>query len=379
MDLWLRLTDGFFEETFFPIYTGPLLEFEFETIDPGGFGSSRLSIPIKDIFNVSGSSANFLNHYAVVHDKYGRVVYEGRVVDYSNDNKMAELSLSGLYSLGEDITSGLIYPITTAKSISEIISDAADLVTYWSNIREDILTTTTDVTPQDFTGEVKVTESIEAVLKYGTDDAEPNPLHFGIWGNRKPWLKAIKTSEDNPDWILDENSIKEGSGYYQSSSMLDIFNKIQIVYNDQYIGQTFTDWYEDAFSQNIYGVREGTMNIGDSSEALAGLIGELAIKYFSYPSGLSKLGVSGFVRNFEHGRYELPYMIRAGDYVRLSGVSQEFLKKEYGLFNPYFTSFIVSRTHYDKNTNTLELEFSKRAKAMDILLSRLGAGSASIR
>lgn len=380
MRLWVKIIKGFSKNNYIPKHGSPIKELSFETVVPGGFGSCRITIPVNTLYKTSSSNESFLNNYVIIYDLYGRVVYEGRVFNFDIDTKEAVLEVQGLYSLGEDLTNGLIYSISTATSISEMIVDACDLVSDWNANQTNIIVTSTDITPQDFTGETKITESIESILKYGSDDTIPNALHFGIWEDRKPYLWMEKDPNySTPDWILYPSSIKEGEGFFQSTSLGDVFNKIQVIYNDPDIGQSFTGWYEDTDSQSIFGVREGTLNAGDGTAALAGLIGELAIKYYAYPSGTSSVGVSGFVRSTFSGRKDYPYMIRAGSLIRYEGTPVLDLKKNYGYYNPLSFSFVATRTNYDLSNNTLSIDFSRRTRAMDMLLSRLGASTASIR
>jgi len=349
----------------------------FETLLPGGFGAASFKVGVGG-WNSVRWYRDFVGNHVVFFDHLGRRLYEGRIANTDADTSGVSVSVAGYYAHATDLTHGMIYPASTPKSISDIIEDTVDLADQWSSDKSMIKKTVTDVTPQDFTGEKKLKDAIEAVLKTGDDGVDPVPLHFAIWENRRAYLFPEPRVTDQPSWQVSTKDFVGDTGLSLSRSRDELFNKIQILYDDPQIGQTFTDWFEDPVSQGLFGIREGSMNIGASIEDIANLIGELAIKAYAYPVQSSTVGVSGMINTLAGAR-EYPYMVRAGSLVRITDYDATVAQLVLGQGGYDATTTVVTRTRYDADSNKLDLEFGSTRLSLDILMARLGMSSGSVR
>lgn len=350
---------------------------QFETVLPGGFGAGSFTVPVGG-WNAIRWYRDYVGHHVVLYDHLGRRIYEGRIVSTNADGTGVNVVTEGYYAHGNDLTHGIVYPISVPKSISDIVKDTIALATQWSQDTSMIQTTTTDVTPQDFTGDKKLIDAIETVLKTGDDSTIPIPLHFAIWENRRAYLFSEPQLEVLPSWMAYTKDFADGKGMALSRSRQDLFNKIQVLFDDPDIGQTFTDWFQDAVSQALFGTREGTMNIGSSVSGIANLVGELALKAYSKPTQSSSFGVSGRIYTWS-GAQDFPYMVRAGSLIGVNDFDPTVSQLVDGSSGADSSVAFISRTHYDASSNTVELELGRKNIALDILLARLGMSSGSIR
>ena len=150
-----------------------------------------------------------------------------------------------------------------------------------------------------------------------------------------------------------------------------------VIYDDPDIGQTFTDWAENKDSQRLYGVKEGTLNIGQSLPGLAEVIRDLAINSYAFPTQSSQLGISGKVFT-PAGRPEHPYMVRAGGLVQVMDYDPSVAQLIGGSTGSDASVMVISRTSYDADSNSLTMEMGSGNVALDILMARLGTGSGGI-
>jgi hypothetical protein len=278
-----------------------------------------------------------------------------------------------------DLTHGIIYPLGVPTSISEVINDTIDLSDQWWKDHSRIKVTVTDITPQDFTGEQKLRDAIEAVTKFGDDGVTPVPIFFAIWEHRQPYLFAQPSIvDDEPDWQVFVKDFGSGSGVTLSRTRRKLYNKIQVLYDDPDIGPTFTDWEEDVVSQGLFGVREGSLNIGPALPGIAETMADLAINSYSKPTQSSKLAISGRVYT-QAGAPDLPYMIRAGQLIRVNDYDPTVAQVVSGEGGQDTAVAFINRTRYSAEKNTMELDLGKKNVALDLLMARLGMGSASVR
>lgn len=372
---WLTLWENA-DKNFVLAYSEDIKGFSFETMLPGGFGVASFSVVLTRIEALKWYN-DYLGKFITIYDEIGRIVYEGIVENIDIKNNTVGVSCVGPYSLANDINQGIIYPISTPKSISAIIIDCVDLVVDWNSYDYiKISTTTTDVTPQDFTGDAKVADAIAEVLRYGSDDVVPRPMHFAVWDDLKPHLFA-EPLHTNIDMLVESAYISGGGGDL-SVSRSKIYNKIQVVFDDPYIGQTFTGWYENTISQKKFGIREGTVNIGASNSTVADVVGQLSIAHYAYPQPIISISVSGSGVK-ELRQVELPaYLVRAGKNIRVIDYDGVLDNAIYSGFYDNANPFIT-RTSYAAETDTVTLEFGSDNFYLDILMTRLGLSSGSIR
>jgi hypothetical protein len=351
----------------------------FGTILPGGYGGCSFNVEVSG-WNAIRWYRDYLGHHVVIFDHLGRRVYEGRIEVTDASIRGVKVTVSGYYSHAQDETHGIIYPVTVPASISDVIEDTVDLASqWWSGDHSQIKVTVTDITPQDFTGEQKLRDAIEAVLKFGDDGVIPVPLHFAIWNHRRPYLFAEPDIiGDEPDWQVSVKDFAKGRGLALNRSIRGLFNKIQVLYDDPDIGPTFTDWEEDLVSQNLFWLREGSINIGAALTGIATTIGELAINAYSKPKQTSRLGITGKVKT-KAGAPDFPYMVRAGDLVRINDYDPSVAQLVSGQGGEDAAIAVINSTRYNYERNQLELQLGSKSVAMDLLMARLGMSSGSVR
>lgn len=350
----------------------------FGTVLHGGFGAANFTVEVGG-YNAIRWYRDYVGHHVVVFDHYGRRLYEGRIESTNADAKGVKVACAGYYAHAMDLVHGIIYPLGVPASISDIINDTIDLSDQWRKDHSRIKTTVTDITPQDFTGEQKLRDAIEAVTKFGDDGITPIPIFFAIWEHRQPYLFAQPSIvDDEPDWQVFVKDFGSGSGVTLSRTRRKLYNKIQILYDDPDIGPTFTDWEEDVVSQGLFGVREGSLNIGPALPGIAETMADLAINSYSKPTQSSKLAISGRVYT-QAGAPDLPYMIRAGQLIRVNDYDPTVAQVVSGESGQDAAVAFINRTNYSADKNTMQLDLGKKNVALDLLMARLGMGSASVK
>ena len=350
----------------------------FETLVNGGFGGAEFTIETTE-WSAAQWYESYLGFHIVIFDSFGRRVYEGRIESISYVvNKGIQVSCLGYYTHAQDLTHGIIYPIGTPKSISDIIEETIDLSNQWWTNKTGIEKTTIDITPQDFTGEQKLIDAIEECLKYGNDATPPKPMYFTIWEHRQPFLFSEPALTNFPDWQVYLKDIEVSQALSLSRSKENLYNRIQVLYDDPDIGPTFTDWKDDTVSQSLFGIREGSLNIGSSLPGVADVIAELAIENYANPEQSSTLKISGRVRSKSHN-IELPYLIRAGELLRINDFDPSIAQQTKGTGGLDSNMAVVQKTSYNVERNSMSVTLGKKNVLMDILLARIGKSSASIR
>lgn len=349
----------------------------FSTLLPGGFGACSFSLATNYSTTVKWYR-EYIGKHLVLFDTYGRRVYEGRIASVNMDDTGVSVEVEGYYAHAWDLTHGLIYPVTTPTTSSDVIIDTVNLSTEWQHEDFGITPTLIDITPLDFTGEAKLGDAIDEVLKYGSSDLVPRPLHFAIWDKRIPYLFVEPDDTAQPDWIILRRMLVNTNGLILNRSRKDIYNKIQILYDDPYIGATFTDWYEDTDSQLIYGVREGSMNIGQSLADIADLVGQLAIRSYAYPKQSATVGVRGKISKLL-GSEEYLYMVRAGQTVRFNDMDPTVSQLLMGNNGAQYQTQFIYQTTFKADTNELELDLNRRNISLDLMMARLGMSTGSIK
>jgi len=350
----------------------------FDTFLHGGYGTANFKVEVGG-YNAIRWYRDYVGYHAVIFDHLGRRLYEGRIDATDADAKGVKVACVGYYAHAQDLTHGIIYPAGTPTSISEMIEDTVDLSDQWWKDHSRIKTTVTDVTPQDFTGEQKLRDAVEAVTKFGDDGVIPVPIFFAIWDHRQPYLFAqpdITTVE--PDWQVFVKDFGSGTGLTLSRSRRQLFNKIQVLYDDPDIGPTFTDWEEDDVSQGLFGIREGSLNIGPALPGIANTMAQLAINSYAKPTQASRLAISGRIYT-QAGAPDYPYMVRAGQVLRVNDYDPTVAQIVDSASGEDAAIAFINRTRYSAEKNTLQVELGKKNVALDLLMARLGMGSASIR
>lgn len=357
-------------------FVSPVTTGTFETHLDGGFGKCSVTLDIRaEVSNYLYTKA--LGKRCRLYSVDGSVVHEGRIERSQLTEDQLTLSSLGNYIIGNDTLMGLIYPTSVPTSASDIIIDAIGLIDVWK--KGEIEITTTDITPLDFFGDVKVNQAIKEVLKFGDDSTPPDALHFQVWEDGLCNLVAEppNLSEENPKFII---KVGEDRARYSSTLSIEkVYNKIQAIYDDEDTGQTFTDPFEeDAQSQENWGVREGTINAGQVSEAVAILVAEIALAAYSKPEQTRGLTIDATNDSIVLGHKPI-YLIRAGDIISIDETSRFGIT---GLSVPPAgsgtTKAIVAKTSYNISSRTMTLTPGSKTQSFDLLLAQLGFSGGSV-
>lgn len=367
---WLEISDpNSYAPLVYPLHGG-----NFSSDIVGGYNSAEIPIVISTKQKAVMARKLFSKN-AKIFSPFGDVVYEGRIERITNNSVGLTLSAMGHYGEAKDLTSGLIYPDTTPTSISDIILDHISLVPGWVNTGVFVTVTTTDITPLDFSGEAKIMDAIEKVLTFGSDDTVPRKLYFQIWNDKIPHL-IVEPSLTSYKYSIDLDYAQFGGNLVETSlSRENLFNKIQVLFDDPAVdGQEFTNWYEDLASQSAYGIREGTINLGQTLQAMADTVAELAVNRFRNPEQTLSLSVPEVYCSMSN--YTKPgHYIRAGDVVLLTGTPADLFYEDY---NPGRATAIVTHASYDIGSKSLSLSFGTRSPSFELLLAGLGYSGVSV-
>lgn len=353
-------------------------EFSFDTEIDGGYGAGTFFIATKYFENVA-LYRRYFNKILVLYSDYGDRIYEGRVEDVSITMTGVKIQTLGLYSHANDLLHGLVYPTSTPTSISEVIEDTIDLADLWSTDKYFVHQTTTDITPLDFTGEAKLRDAIVEVIKFGSDDVPPRPLHFQVWNNAICHLVAEPSLEQKTADVIIKTDFRRFGDVQATLSRSNIFNKIQAIYDDPVVGQDFTSFYEDADSQLKYGIREGTINVGQVPASIAGLVAELALEAYKYPEQATSISLP--VYSSWSTRSRLPiYYVKAGDLIRIDDVDPSVSELIGGSFGSEGSALtVVQKTSYSYPQDTMTITPGARNQTFDILLAQLGISVGGVR
>jgi len=363
--------------------TGKGEKFKFDTIMPGGYESCSFQVPF---VSLSGEQAYriLLAKDVVLFDYRGDKVYEGEVTD----TKMAGLSVSvtaaGYYAKGTAATAGPsnFAPDATARDIVEFMVDLhPDWQDDFSRLGEDDLV---EIGPLSFERNIKINSAIEEATKTGYLDTLNNsprrrPLYFAIWEDQigvlspEPDIRSV-----DPDWEITSRMFTGSKGFNLSLSSRDIYNKIWITYNDTLLdGYTTLSAYEDLNSQVLYGVREGTVNLGTVTQTIAEVSGELYVQYNAYPIQRASLKITGTPKT-SYGMSMPLWKMKAGDLIRITDFDASVAQLSDGAVGTGSVIGFISKTSYNHDSHTMNLELGSPVKTIDIMLQRLGVNPGGI-
>jgi hypothetical protein len=354
--------------------------FTFDTSAMGGFGDASFTIRVSG-WNAVRWYRSYLGFHVVIFDSYGRRVYEGRIEDTDAAPDGIGVTCLGYYSHAKELVHGMVYPAGFVLTPTQLVIDTVDIAFNtngtWAGDYSMIQKLTQNIAPQDFSGEKKLADAIDMAVKFGNDAIFPKLMYFAIWDHRRAYFYEEPALTTEPQWRVYKRDFNESDGLSISRSRSTVWNKIQVIYDDPDIGQTFTGWAENRDSQRLYGVKEGTLNIGQSLPGLAEVIRDLAINSYAFPTQSSQLGISGKVYT-PAGRPENPYMVRAGGLVQVMDYDPSVAQLVGGSTGSDASVMFISRTSYDADSNSLTIDMGSGNVALDILMARLGTGSGGI-
>lgn len=347
----------------------------FGTLINGGFGSASFNIHVDSII-AKAYYRTFMDYHVIIVDHQNDRLYEGAVEDISIIPGGIKIKTQGYFIRGNDRFQGNLYPQGTVAST--IIRDCISLIPEWDNVYADVITTTTALPELDFTEEEKVKDVIDQVIGYGYDDGlnDIRALYFAIWDYRKPVLfPEPRLRSVEPDWNVFSRDMEKRTGGSFARSAKNVINRLWVRFDDPAIGSTTTSVYEDKASQNIFGVREDEIKIGEAELGTAEVVAQLALKRYAFPQRSEKATLKGTVRSLS-GYKTFPYHIRAGDIIQESEFDAAVINISGG-DQAYDHSLgtaraIVTKTTYNDENGSMTLELGTNATALDAYLVRLG-------
>ena len=166
-------------------------------------------------------------------------------------------------------------------------------------------------------------------------------------------------------------------GLSLSRSRSNVWNRIQATYDDPLIGGTFTDYADDPDSQRLFGLKEGSISVGSAPVEVANLARDLAIKAYANPEQSSKITIQGRVYT-QAGAPDYPYMVRAGSMMQVMDYDPSVGQLVGGTSGVDSAVAFISRTTYNGDDNTVDLELGRKNVALDLLLAKIGVNSGSV-
>lgn len=343
---------------------------QFGTQLPGGFADASFTMP-SDSFVPGEWRDRLMSKFLLLTDAAGARIYEGTIEGVEDNADGLGVQAAGMYVHASLKTTYLAYP-TAPVDLANVVKDGASLIKDWrSRLISTLESPWTGTIPLEFMFDAKVKDMIEQVLNDYPDDKKRR-VQFAIYDrlcpylftSLKPWFKAARN-----DLTLQ---------YGSSVSLTGTFNKIQVVYESG--GQKrFTPWQEDLDSQKRYGVREGTLSVGDVPEGIAKVAGELAISRKAKPTEQATITIQGQVYDYTTGVPMDVYWLRAG---HLLFVSDMEASPEYRVgyeYDKHQAGFLVTRTNYNHDNNSLGIEVGEGYKSLEQYLADIGVSGGDVQ
>ena len=353
----------------------------FSTQAMGGFGDCSFTIPVSG-WNAVRWYRSYLGFHVVIFDPLGRRVYEGRIEDAEAAPEGVNITCLGYYSNAKELTDGMIYLFGDNPTPTQLVRDAIDIAYntngLWQNDYSMVQILNQSIGAQDFTGGRKLNEAIEEACKYGNDATVPKPMYFALWDNRRAYFYEEPDLSGTPSWRIFMKDFANGKGLSLSRTRSNVWNKIQVIFDDPDIGTTFTDWAENKDSQRLFGVREGNLSIGSSVLAIAEVIRDLAINAYAFPDQSSKISISGRVYSAAGAR-DYPWLVRAGSLIQVMDYDPSVAQLVGGSSGLDSATMFISRTSYNADSNTIDLELGRRNVVLDLIMARLGYNGSGIQ
>jgi hypothetical protein len=351
----------------------------FSTQAQGGFTDASFAVKASG-WNAVKWYREYLGFHVVIFDHLGRRVYEGSIEDAEADSEGVTITCLGYHAAVDELLHGVIYPIGTPATPTNLIEDVVDIASaysVWSPDKSMVSKLTHDISPQDFSGEKKLADAIAEATKFGDNGLNPRPVYLAVWDHRRAYLYVEPSLVGKPTWLVYMKDFASAQGLGLSRSRSTVWNRIQVVYDDPLIGTTFTDFAEDKDSQRKFRIREGTVNIGQSLEGVAEVVRDLAIKAYASPEQTSSIEISNRVYSYA-GAPDYPYMIRAGSLIKIMDYDPSVAQQVAGTSGQDTSVALISRTTYNAESNTISIELGRKSMSLDLFMAKLGTGSGSI-
>lgn len=362
-------------------------ELRFGTGLHGGYKSAHIPLYANRIQS-QRRFERLLSAHVVIHDEYYRRVWEGKVEDSELTNVGVNLTAEGYFSHAVEALHGLIYPESTGTYAHDILIDTINLAAQsfgtsrtWSGADALIERTDIDLEPLDFSGEAKLIDAIEEVMKYGYKELDWRPVYFAIYNYRVarffPEPELPPTYEHDIKWFIPRGALSYGGSWSAAQTRSSLWNKVWYMWDNEEqdsVGPTLSaSADEDLVSQKIYGIRETVINTGQvADESQAQVIQDVIISRSPYPTQSFEGSITGRIRHLA-GMQDEPYMIKAGDVIVMEDLN----------LNAPVSSLVtgakaasaagfVTGTEYNYARNTLTIDVGTNAKVLETVLARWG-------
>ena len=350
----------------------------FTTQLPGGFGSCNIKIG-KELYRSYFYLENKLMHGIKVRDS-GESLFEGRIVGVTIEPGQLTIDCEGWWGHGKDVFADLLYPSSTPETAESITKDMIALATNWDSTEiyvnpDSVALPNVNGADLDYDVSWHLTNVIEDVCKFGTNESTPRPIYGAVWEDRKVHLKPRKLATvANIDWHISASDFVGGQqGFSVARDGNNFGNSINVIYSNG-IGQrtTYGTNAENATSQAKYGIIEKRISISGATEEMALALRDVAIEEYAVP----RQSVGAFIDNFVwKGNAQVPVrFVRAGDIVRVhldprstSSVS----------FDQTRVMFVVA-TNYNASTGKMRLTLETSPSTFDLLLALAGLGGSRL-
>lgn len=368
--------DGHFVAQFaYPIHR----KLKFDTVLNGGFGNCSFDLVVPE--NLAEHIYNtYIEYHVVVVDAEGTRVYEGGIDTLSKSYAGVKVKAAGYFGYGRHAYLNLLF---TTPTVSDVVNECVDLCAWWDDNTAGIDDTTDQIVAElDYTeDEIKVSDLVAEMTKFGNDagGGDIRGLYFAVWDNQMAWLTTEPNLKDaTPDWfVFSKDLATTGTSFAFSSK--DVVNKVRTAYElteddavpDQEFGPKETDWFEDEFSQDVYGVREGTVDVGKADEDEAENTAQLAINKLSVPVQTEKVKIDGFI--YTGDMCQKPsYLMRAGDVIE--AIDMDLVLTEPSESTGYHAINIhrgmVMKTTYIVESNAMSIQIGDRVSGFARAVAR---------
>lgn len=343
--------------------------FTFSTQLPGGFYEGSFTLP-KDFFVLEDLKKNLPGRYVVVTDEAASRVYEGSIEGIGDADDGLTVQMSGPYQKGAAHTVYLAYP-TVPIDLIAVVRELCGVVDEWRTepIIQDIDSWTTGIA-QEFMYETKIQQAFDDLLK--KENTQDPPIQFAVYDEGRPFLfKSLK-----PWYKVARNNLT--LKYGSTLSVGGLYNRIQVLY-EQNGEKRVTNWYEDTPSQDRYGTREGTINVGEVPAGVAAVSGELAIGTYSKPDEQETMTIPGTIYTYDAGLTQPAYWLRAGHILVVSDIESNPNSRKTFWVREDQATYLVVKTSYTHDTGELSVEVGDGRKSFEQYLMDMGVSGGSVQ
>lgn len=340
-------------------------------------GYSTASFPLTTSGKVSADMYRLaLGGHLVIFDRLGTRVFEGQINRTSASSRGLTATALGYFARAKKVLINDGVWTATNLTIYDVIKDCLEAMDpVWSPF-PGLLAGANFVVGKIGKGEeIKVSDAITNVLKFGYKTTDLRGLFFALYEHRIARLIPEPVFDQVPDWHV-ELFTSASSDTTMELTIDDVYNKLYVLYDDAADDTTGPTLYptpeEDWLSQNIYGTLEGIINAGQYTQAVARDLLEAALERFAFPRQSFSATITTYVRNAA-GNLEPPYRIRAGDTIMVTDADPVTLDAH--MFSSRsaggLLGFVMS-TEYDAQNQSLSITVGTGDNRFDYIMSRLG-------